>query len=630
MPSRATLLFLGLVFAVVTTAGCAHPQPSTKNPPAPETIEELKKAAAEILAGNHIPGAGIALVTKDDVIWTGGVGKADLATGREVDADTIFRIGSITKGFVALSILQLQEKGKLSLDAKLAEVAPEIPIVNRWERTDPVRIANLLEHTAGFDDFPLAEFFDFANGPRIPLAVTLLRFPEPLRVRWRPGTFVAYSNPGYGLAGYIVEKAAGAPFENYVYAAILRPLGMTHSDLRLTPEVNAALAQGYEFDPPRPVPYLPILLRPAGEMKSSANDMARFVRMMLNRGELDGVRIVSADSIARMEVSKTSLAARSGFKYGYGLGNVAQVDHAFITHGHDGGLDGFLSDYRYIPDLGVGYFFSVNDSQAPNGVRELDDLLLGYVTRGKNPPPKAPQAPLDARIENATGFYEFASPRSQWAQFVTEIVLSGWTYIDHGRLYRTGLIPGQSEALVYLGDGQFRTDKEAAASGVYCSDQDGAKYGCGAMSCFRLVNPAWPIARFVLIAAALLVMASSILFALVWIPRKLIGRMRGVRNLLVRVVPLLAVLAGIAMFLPAWGQPPTVLGRIDAVTVAILVMSILFPVLSLLSLVVAIRSFRFEMNRAVRIHSLAVAIACCGIASFFAYWGLIGARVWAL
>ena len=440
VPSRATLLLLGLVFAVVMAGGCGHPEPSAKKAPAPETIEELKKAAAEILARNHIPGAGIALVTKDDVIWTGGFGKADLATGREVDADTLFRIGSITKGFVALSILQLQEKGKLSLDAKLADVAPEIPIVNRWERTDPVRIANLLEHTAGFDDFPLAEFFDFANGPRIPLAVTLLRFPEPLTVRWRPGTFVAYSNPGYGLAGYIVEKAAGAPFENYVYAAILRPLGMTHSDLRLTPEVKDALAQGYEFDPPRPVPYLPILLRSAGEMKSSANDMARFVRMMLNRGELDGVRIVSADSIARMEVSRTSLAARSGLKYGYGLGNLAQVDHAFITHGHDGGLDGFLSDYRYIPDLGVGYFFSVNDSQAPNGVRELDDLLLGYVTRGKNPPPKAPQMPLDARIENATGFYEFASPRSQWAQFLTEMVLSGWTYIDHGRLYRRGLI----------------------------------------------------------------------------------------------------------------------------------------------------------------------------------------------
>jgi CubicO group peptidase (beta-lactamase class C family) len=630
VPSRAALLFLGLVFAVGTAAGCAHPQPSTDKPPAPETIEELKKAAAEILTRNHIPGAGIALVTKDKVIWTGGVGKADLASGRDADADTMFRIGSITKGFVALSILQLQENGKLSLDAKVADLVPEVPIVNRWEQTDPVRIANLLEHTAGFDDFPLAEFFDFTNGPRIPLLTTLQRFPEPQRVRWRPGTFASYSNPGYAVAGYIVEKVAGQPFEDYVGANILRPLGMTHSDLRLTPQVKAALAQGYEFDPPRPVPYLPILLRPAGEMKSSANEMARFVRMMLNRGELDGVRIVSADSIARMEVSKTSLAARSGLRNGYGLGNSAQVDQAFITHGHDGGLDGFLSDYRYIPDLGVGYFFSVNDSHASNGPHELDDLLLGYLTRGKNPPPKTPEMQLDSRIENATGLYELASPRAEWAQFIAEIAFTGWTYIDKGRLYRKGLIPEPPEALVYLGDGQFRTEKEAAASGVFCSGQDGSRYGCGALACFRLVSPAWPIARLVLIATALLVMASSILFALVWMPRKLIGRMRGVENLSVRVVPLLAVLSVIAMFWPAWGRPPMVLGRIDAVTVAILVMSTLFPVLSLLSILVALRSFRFEMNRAVRIHSLAVAVACCGITGFSAYWGLIGVRVWAL
>jgi hypothetical protein len=184
--------------------------------------------------------------------------------------------------------------------------------------------------------------------------------------------------------------------------------------------------------------------------------------------------------------------------------------------------------------------------------------------------------------------------------------------------------------LVYLGDGQIRTDKEAAASGVYCSDQDGSKYGCGALSCFRLVSPAWPIARLVLIAASLLVMASSILFALVWMPRKLIGRMRGAGNLSVRVVPMLAVLSVIAMFWTARGQPPMVLGQIDAVTVAILVMSILFPVLSLFSLLVALRAFKFEMNRVVRIHSLVVAVACCGITWFFGYWGLIGVRIWAL
>src|SRR5271169_3540260 len=121
-------------------------------PPVLANVDELKSAVAAILKKNNVPGAGIALVTKDQVVWTGGVGKADLAANRDVTADTMFRVGSITKGFVALSALQLAERGKLSLDEKVADVAPEIPVVNPWEATNPVTLANLLEHTAGTSD----------------------------------------------------------------------------------------------------------------------------------------------------------------------------------------------------------------------------------------------------------------------------------------------------------------------------------------------------------------------------------------------------------------------------------------------------------------------------------------------
>src|SRR5271156_2288648 len=126
---------------------------NTAPPPAPANIEEVKSAVAAILKKYNVPGAGIALVTKDKVVWTGGVGKADLATNRDVTADTMFRVGSITKGFVALSALQLAERGKLSLDEKVSDVAPEIPVVNPWAATNPVTLAQLLEHTAGFGAF---------------------------------------------------------------------------------------------------------------------------------------------------------------------------------------------------------------------------------------------------------------------------------------------------------------------------------------------------------------------------------------------------------------------------------------------------------------------------------------------
>ena len=183
------------VIAMLALAACSgdsssEPQAPT---PAPANIQELKSAISAVLQKYKVPGVGIALVARDQVLWTGGVGKAEVATNRDVTADTMFRVGSITKSFVALSALQLAERGKLSLDEKIADVAPEVPVVNPWAATNPVTLAQLLEHTAGFDDLPFAEFYDFDSSPDNPrpLLWTLKHFSGPEHVRWQPGTRMA-------------------------------------------------------------------------------------------------------------------------------------------------------------------------------------------------------------------------------------------------------------------------------------------------------------------------------------------------------------------------------------------------------------------------------------------------------
>src|SRR5260370_22770836 len=156
---------IAAVLAIFASAACSR----ESKPSAPANIEELQSAVAAILKEYKIPGIGIALVTKDKVIWTGGVGKADLAANRDVTADTMFRVGSITKGFVALTALKLMEQHNLDLDEKVADAAPEIPVVNPWEASNPVTLAELVERTRGFDDFSLAEFYDFDAPPEKPL-----------------------------------------------------------------------------------------------------------------------------------------------------------------------------------------------------------------------------------------------------------------------------------------------------------------------------------------------------------------------------------------------------------------------------------------------------------------------------
>jgi hypothetical protein len=356
--------------------------------------------------------------------------------------------------------------------------------------------------------------------------------------------------------------------------------------------------------------------------------MARFVRMMLNRGSLDGVRIVSSESITRMETLETSLAARKGLKNGYGLGNLADLNHPFVAHGHHGGLDGFLSSYEYAPDQGVGYFFSINDSDAGAAPQDIANLLFKYITRGMTLPPKPAPVPLDAQIENAAGFYQFVSPRQEWTRLLVDFV-SGWTFVDKGTLYRRTLFPGPRVRMLYLGGGLFRTEKEAGASGLFCKGADGDTYGCSMLASFRRVNPLWPLTRFSLIVAALLLMSTSVAFAMVWIPRKLLGRLRGVEHLSVRALPLLATLSFIAL-LWRWTVPPIVGASANPSTLAIFLLSIVFPLLSIAALAVSARSGRFQMNRGVQIHSLLVAIACVGVSGYLGYWGLIGVRVWAL
>ncbi len=620
---------ISAVLAMLAFGACSgESRPSA----APANIEELKSAVAAILKKYDLPGIGIALVTKDKVVWTGGLGKADIAANRDVTADTMFRVGSITKGFVALAALQLVERHKLDLYERVAEAAPEIPVVNPWEATNPVTLAELLEHTAGFDDFPLAEFYDFNAPPEKPLKWTLTHFRGPEHVRWKPGSRMSYSNPGYGLAGYLVEKAAGAPLEDQIAANILRPLGMIHSDMRLTAEVKDQLAQGYEGN--SPVPYYPIYLRPAGEMKSSPNEMARFVRMMLNRGELDGVRIVSPESITRMETPETSLAARAGLKNGYGLGNYTDLEFPIMQRGHDGGIDGFLSRYTYIPEAGAGYFFSINAS-GPSGraMLKLDELLYHYITRGV----KAHQEPALKLAPGASewaGYYEPRSPRQATLRYVEILTGGQFVSVDNGGVHVRAVF-GAPRTLIPVGTNLFRTKKSVAAGAVFTNDGKENVVMVSAIPpyipipvYFVKINPIWPMTRLVLVIGALLAMQTSVVFAVIWIPRKVFGRLKGAPHLAVRILPLLATTSLLAAFAMALTSSPVNLARPGFASITYCLGTIAFAILSVASLALALISTRWPINRGVRIHSILVAVACVGITSYLAYWHQIGLRLW--
>ena len=343
---------LPVALAVVLAGAVLTGQPATPMPdagdPTPLTLDEFKAAAARVLDETGVPGAGIALVTVNGTEWAGGVGWADRDRHVPVTADTHFRAGSVSKTFVAMSLVQLYEDGKLDLDASLASLLPEVAIDNPWTAQTPVTVRHLLEHTAGFDDMHFNETYVLGDTPDLPLEQVLQLNPASRRVRWKPGTRMSYSNPGYGVAGLVVEKVSGKPFDEYVEERIFRPLEMTTSSFRLAPNDDPALAHGYSGRAGPPVTHRRIHLRPAGALHTSAAELAHLVQALLGWGErlrADGSEgyVVDPEYQSNMEWPRTTLASTSGVRAGYGLGIFSTITLPYPVLGHNGGIDGFLS-----------------------------------------------------------------------------------------------------------------------------------------------------------------------------------------------------------------------------------------------------------------------------------------------
>ncbi|HXY25090.1 MAG TPA: serine hydrolase domain-containing protein [Candidatus Acidoferrum sp.] len=606
-------------------------QQKPQEPPHPKTLEELQKAMKDVMDKAHVTGAGVALVSNGELLWCGGFGKADVSANRDIASDTEFRVGSISKTFVALALLKLQEEGKINLYARLQDVAPEIPMKNRWESSNAVRIVNLLEHTAGFDDMQFSEVYNRHDRPDFPLLDVFKRFQEPQDVRWPSSTRFSYSNPGYGIAGYLIEKASGQPFDAYIQQNILAPLGITVGDFRLTDANRVKLAQGYGGNPPKPVPYKEIYLRPAGDMKASPAELAKLVQFFLRRGKAGDVQLVKPETIARMEYPETASSAKNGLRLGYGLANYTEDAGSVITHGHDGGIDGFISTYRYMPEQNWGYVVLLNSTVSGQALEDMNHLAIDFLSKDFPKPQQAVVQVSATELQEFAGFYAPRAPRDQLLAFAQDLTGGTWIRAAGGKLRRSGMFD-KGDDLFPVGKNLFRGEKEPEANTIFFPDQsgrmiyvsagiDGEPYG-------ERISPLWPYARLVILIASAALMVSALLFALVWGLRWLFGKLRGVKHLRVRVAPLLAILSLLAVLF-AFSKATDEIGVMNFWAIVVFAGTILFTLLSLASLALAVSVPKEEIHKGVRIHSLLVSLACCILTLFLSAWHLIGLRLWA-
>jgi CubicO group peptidase (beta-lactamase class C family) len=587
------------------------------------SVEDLDARILAILEETGAPGMIGAIVYGDEMIWQGALGVANREFERPVTPDTLFRVGSISKTMVSLSILKLVEQGQIDLDDLVSDLAPEAGVENSWEGSNPVKLVHTLEHTAGFDEI---HFRDFAfSDPNVTTLQGIEFNNNSRRTRWRPGTRMAYSNIGPAIAALALENVTGMSFENFVNQEIFRPLGMNTATFFFAEGVAAS----YSADDTES-PYIHIPVRPSGSMNATSADMAQLLKMFIGRGSLDGVPLIQPQSLVRMETPTTTVASENGLQVGYGLSNYTTLRNGFIFHGHNGGIDGFSSSYAYLPEAERGFFYSVNQ---PNSlaIRRINALIADFITRDITPPDPTPIVEKsESELAAFAGTYEANAPRIELIAGVERLIFST-VRAEEGKLVLKPLLGDEIE-LLPVGDSQFRRANDAIASFAFVTSPDNEDLLQMGQSTLMKISPIKAYGRLLAIVYAGLVLVSTVVFTGIWVVRKLLRRSWDIPYLRVRGVPAMAtaILALYAYLIVAMLGGSGV-AEVSILTVSFWLVSLLLPIVVGVAGYVVLANYerRQQVGIAVWHHSLHAVIALSILVIFLISYGFIGLRTWA-
>ena len=602
-----------------------------EKPKPAQSITELQQQLEKTLKDTHTPGVSIAIVHREGPEWVAGLGQAEVASGRAVTPETLFRIGSTSKAFASLAILMLANQGKVSLDDPVRKLAPEVWFENRWEAGDPVRVVHLLEHTTGWDDMHLREYAKDAP-PSMGLREALDYYHHSRISRWPPGTRMAYCNSGPPVAAYIVERITHQRFEDFVEQNLFRPIGMKTATY-FPPPVGTATTL-YHNDGKTPYPYWNIIFRPAGSINASARDMAAYVQFYLNGGMANGVQIVPAANIDRMEIPASTWAAKEGLRSGYGLSNYWSIHEGFVYHGHNGGVNGGLTEMAYLPEYGVGYFYSINSGNG-NAFDQIGKAIRAYVTAKLQKPPLPPVASLPTNAADYAGWYEPDSPRNEMTHFIERLAGLSLVGFKDGKLLIANL-SGRNETFLPVAGNQFRyipkkePPEPVATLALLTPNEDGRFIEAGT-TVMKHIPVRLAILEIALTLFVLLSLLSILIYAPFWMLGGLSKKRRRPLERGMRIWPLVAVLSLISfvvIFILCGDDLIARLGNLTVWSAALFLVTIAFAVASVASAIALWWAPVGAVRRGVRAYSIAITAALLIATVYLAYWGVIGLRTW--
>jgi CubicO group peptidase (beta-lactamase class C family) len=371
------------------------------------------------LKAGAIPGAVVVVVKDGQPLTMRGFGYSDLKSRKPVDPElTLFRPGSVSKLFTWTAVMQQVQAGKLDLDKDVnAYLDFKIPPLNG----KPVTLRDLMTHTAGFAE--TAKYLIKYDTKPDPLKDVLSRWVPP-RI-YAPGTMPAYSNYGASLAGYVVERVSGEPFNAYVQHHIFDPLQMTHSTFEqpLPAKLAPLMSKSYQYPSDKPQPYEVIPMAPAGALAASGADMGKFmIAHLANGGPL--LNPATAQLMhAPANHFYTALPSMA-------LGFYHEDRNGLNIVGHGGDTIFMHSDLHLFLDKNVGLYLSMNSAGKSSAVHPLREQLFEEFTDRYFPvaPANLPTAST-AKAHGAAMSGHYVSSRAGGFNFTRLLALLGQTKV---------------------------------------------------------------------------------------------------------------------------------------------------------------------------------------------------------
>ncbi len=362
----------------------------------------------------HAPvGLAVGVVYDGELVYAKGFGMADIEKKKAVTPETVFRIGSISKTFTTIGLMQLWEQKKFDLDDPVNPYLKTYKVLHDDPHAPQITFRHMMTHTSGVGETrsipdalkSLSGKLEIAANPDEPIVPLGEYYKGRLRSEVYPGIKWAYANHAYATLGQLVEDISGEKFEDYMRSHVLDVLGMNKSDYLLNDRVSAEFAQGYNFKKGKfeKVPYQRIIIGAAGSIFSSVNEMAKYAAALMNGGVNEHGRVLNAETLQMMMTSQLDTDPRV---YSIGLTYWLEKygDHLVAEHG--GGWTGFISSFRVAPKdkLAVIVFTNCSNMISDTLGKAIMHRLLGVPEPVENIPPKGVLQDVH-RWKELCGFY---------------------------------------------------------------------------------------------------------------------------------------------------------------------------------------------------------------------------------